>query len=151
MWRKRVSVTLALATSVALLSAGACGNGTAPSEELADARSKWRRSAPASYSYTIRIACECTAEMAGPTVVTVRNGVVESRTYVNSGAAVSSEYVSSFPSVDGLFAKIEDAMRNGTTPFVAIYHPSLGYPTRIEFGDPAVDSPMYLISDFQAR
>ena len=150
MWRKRVSVSLGLMATVALLSASACGTGTGPSEELADARSKWQRSAPASYTYTIRRSCECTAEMAGPTVVTVRNGTVESRTYVNSGAAVS-EFAKSFPAVEGLFSLIEGAMQNGTKPLVAVYHPSLGYPVRIELGDPAVDAPMYLVSDFQAR
>jgi len=151
MWRTRVSVGVTLAAMIAVLSAGACGNGTAPSEELAAARSRWQRSGPASYTVTIRISCECTQEMAGPVVVTVRNGTVESRSYVPSGAAVSSQYVGSFPAVEGLFALIEKAMRDGTKPLVAHYHPSLGYPTRIELGDPAVDAPMYLVSDLQPR
>ena len=151
MWRKRVAITVTLAATVAVVSAGACGNGTAPSWELTAARAKWESSGPASYTVTIRIACECTQEMAGPVVVTVRNGVVESRSYVPSGAAVSSQYVGSFPAVEGLFALIEKAMRDGTKPLVAQYHPTLGYPTRIELGDPAVDAPMYLVSDLQPR
>ena len=151
MWRKRFSVSVGLATTVVALTAAACGSGTAPSEELTAARSKWQRTGPASYTVTIRISCECTAEMAGPVVVTVRNGAVESRMYVPSGAAVSAQYVGSFPAVEGLFGLIEKAMRDGTKPLVAQYHPALGYPTRIELGDPAIDAPMYLVSDLQPR
>jgi hypothetical protein len=62
-----------------------------------------------------------------------------------------SEYARIFQSVDGLFAIIDQAIRDGTRPLTVRYHPTLGYPTRIELGDPAVDAPMYLVSDFQAR
>jgi hypothetical protein len=152
MWRKRFSVTVAVAASVIVLTAAACGSSTAPSAaELIAARSKWQRSGPASYTVTIRISCECTAEMAGPVVVTVRNGAVESRTYVPSGAAVTAQYVGTFPAVEGLFGLIEKAMHDGTKPLVALYHPLLGYPTRIELGDPAIDAPMYLVSDLQRQ
>ena len=151
MWRKRLSVGCVLASAVLVLTAAACGSTTGPSEELAAARSKWQRNAPAAYTVTIRILCECTAEMAGPALVTVRNGVVESRTYVNGGGAVSGEYAASFPAVEGLFLLIENAIRDGTKPFVARYDPTLGYPTRIELGDPAVDSPVYIVSDFRPQ
>jgi hypothetical protein len=70
---------------------------------------------------------------------------------VPSGAAVTTPYVSLFPGVDGLFAIIDDAVRSGTRPLVAQYHPTLGYPTRIELGDPAVDAPVYVVSDLQPR
>ena len=141
-------VTLAWAV---VLSAAACASSTGPSEELAAARSKWGRNGPASYTMTIRVVCECTPEMAGPVVVSVRNGAVESRTYVPASRPVSTEYIASFPTVDGLFGLVENAIRTGTKPLVAQYDASLGYPTRIELGDPAVDAPMYLISEFQAR
>ena len=140
-----------MAAAAMVLSAAACGGSTGPTEDLEAARSKWSRLGPASYSMTIRVVCECTAEMAGPVVVVVRNGVVESRTYVPAGRAVSSEYVASFPTVEGLFALVESAIRRDTKPLVAQYDAALGYPTRIELGNPAVDAPMYLITDFRVR
>jgi hypothetical protein len=83
--------------------------------------------------------------------VVVRNGAVESRRYVSSGATVSAEYAQVFPAVEGLFTLIDDAIRNGTKPLTTQYHPTLGYPTRIALGDPAVDAPLYLVSNLTAR
>ena len=134
---------------VALLAG--CSSSTGPAESLATARARWARFAPASYSYTIQRSCECFAEAAGPVTVVVRNGAVESRQYVSSGATVTAKYAPIFPAVEGLFAIIDDAIRNGTTPLTAQYDPTLGFPTRIALGDPAVDSPMYLVSDLRAR
>ena len=151
MWRKRLTVGCAMAVAVLVLGAAACGNSTAPSDELAAARSRWGRLGPPSYTMTIRVVCECTPEMAGPVVVEVTNGSVTSRTYVQAGTPVSAEYFASFPTVEGLFALVENAIRTDTKPLVARYDSALGYPTRIELGDPAVDAPTYLVSDFQAR
>ena len=151
MWRTRLARSVVIAVVASALIGAACSSGTAPAGELAAARSRWARSAPASYTVTIARSCECLPEMSGPVVVTVRNGVVDSRQYVQSGAAVTTPYVSLFPGVDGLFAIIDDAVRSGTRPLVAQYHPALGYPTRIELGDPAVDAPVYVVSDLQPR
>jgi hypothetical protein len=151
MWCKRVSAIITLAVGVVLLSAAACGFSTGPSEELALARSRWQRLGPPSYTYTIGLSCECTSEMAGPATVLVRNGIVESRSYVRTGATVPSEYTGTFTSVEGLFAMIDKAVRDGREPLVVRYDPILGYPTRIEFGDPAVDAPVFMISGFSPR
>ena len=129
-----------------------CGLGsTGPADSLAAARARWARNAPAAYSYTIQRSCECTAEMAGPVTVTVRNGAVEARQYVSSGAAVTSEYAQIFPAVEGLFTLIDDAIKSGTKPLTTRYDPTLGYPTRIALGDPAVDAPLYLVSNLTPR
>ena len=151
MWRTRIARSVAIAMVASALTGGACSSGTAPAGELEAAKSRWERSAPGSYTVTIARSCECLPEMTGPVVVTVRNGVVDSRQYVRSGAAVTTSYVSLFPGVDGLFAIIEDAIQNGTRRLVARYHPTLGYPTRIELGDPAVDAPVYVVSDLEPQ
>ena len=151
MWGKRVSAIMTLAVGVVVLSAAACGFSTGPSEELASARSRWQRLGPPSYTYTIGLSCECTSEMAGPVTVLVRNGTVESRNYVRTGATVPSEYTGTFTSVEGLFAIVEKAVRDGTKDFVVQYDPILGYPIRIQLGDPALDSPVYMISGFSPR
>ena len=106
MWRTRIARSVAIAMVASALTGGACSSGTAPAGELSAARSRWERSAPASYTVTIARSCECLPEMTGPVVVTVRNGVVDSRQYVRSGATVTTSYVSLFPGVDGLFAII---------------------------------------------
>ena len=90
-------------------------------------------------------------ETSGPVIVTVRTGVVESRQYTQSGAAVSPQFIEIFPAVEGLFAIIDTAIRNGTKPLTVLYDPALGYPTRIALGDPAVDAPLYLVRDLRAR
>jgi hypothetical protein len=89
--------------------------------------------------------------MAGPVTVTVRNGAVEARQYVSSGATVTSEYAQIFPAVEGLFTLIDDAIKSGTKPLTTRYDPTLGYPTRIALGDPAVDAPLYLVSNLTPR
>jgi hypothetical protein len=138
--------------AVVLLTAAACNSGsTAPTSRLANARALWSRVGPTAYTYTIMRSCECTAEMSGPVMVSVRNGVVESRQYTHSGASVASPYADIFPAVEGLFALIDDAIRNGTKPLTVQYDPVLGYPTRIALGDPAVDAPLYIVSDLRAR
>jgi hypothetical protein len=135
-----------------VLAVAACrASSVEPAEGLATARARWARNAPASYSYTIQRSCECLTEAAGPVTVVVRNGVVESRTYVATGAAVAAQYASIFPAVEGLFAMIDDAIRSGTTPLTTRYDPTLGYPTRIALGDPAVDAPLYLVSNLVPR
>jgi hypothetical protein len=150
-FRSISSPALTLMAAV-LLSGAACNSGsTAPADDLSAARTRWSRSAPAAYSYTIRRSCECLPESSGPVIVTVRNGVVESRQYTPSGAAVAAQYAEIFPAVEGLFAIIDGAIRNGTKPLTVDYHPTLGYPTRIALGDPAVDAPLYLITDLRPR
>ena len=132
--------------------AAACNSGsTSPTTQLTTARARWTRVGPASYTYTIARSCECTAESSGPVIVSVRNGVVESRQYAQTGASVASQYATTFPAVEGLFALIDDAIARGTRPLTVVYDPALGYPTRIALGDPAVDAPLYLVSDLRAR
>ena len=151
MWRTRVSRSFFIATAATILAGAACSSGTGPSGDLAAARSRWSRLAPTSYTVTVTRSCECLPGAAGLVVVSVRNGVVASRVYAHSGAPVSVEFATLFPGVDGLFELIDEAVRDGTRPLVARYHPTLGYPTRIELGDPAVDAPLYIISGLQPR
>ena len=133
------------------LLAGCSSGSTEPADSLAAARARWARNAPTAYAYTIRRSCECLAEAAGPVTVVVRNGAVESRQYVSSGASVTAEYAPIFPAVEGLFTLIDGAIKNGTKPLTTEYDPTLGYPTPIALGDPAVDAPLYLVSGLTAR
>ena len=135
-----------------VVAAAACQSATAgPAAGLSSARARWAARAPDSYAVTVTRACECVPEASGSVRVTVRAGAVESRVYVSSGAPVAAEYASAFPSVDELFVMIDDAIRRGGASVDVKYDPALGYPTRFAEGDPAVDAPLWVLSDFEAR
>lgn len=142
--------SLALRSVFAALATSACHPGnTGPADELAVARERWGRAGLPSYTMTVARSCECVPETSGPVRVVVRNRRVESRQYVESGAAVPERYADLFPGVEGLFAVIDQAMRTNTRPFAAYYDAVLGYPTRIELGDPAVDAPVYSVTELR--
>jgi hypothetical protein len=147
-----LSSFIALTAGAVVLSGATCNSGsTAPPTDLAQARARWARVGPTAYQYTIFRACECTAEMSGPAVVTVRNGVVQSRVYAQSGAAVPAQLADAFPAVEGLFALVDDAIRNNTTPLVVQYDAAFGYPKEIAIGNRAADGPVVTVSDFRAQ
>jgi hypothetical protein len=142
----------AFAIAVLLVAAADCrSTGTDPESSLAVARARWADRAPAAYSVTILRTCECLRDMSGPVRVAVRNGVVESRQYLESGAAVAPQYAELFPAVEGLFSLIDSGIRDDSRPLSAQYDATLGYPIRFAIGDPAADAPLYIVSEFQAR
>jgi Family of unknown function (DUF6174) len=127
------SLTFAcLAAAAATL--GACDGPTAPERQLQAARLKWERTRPAAYTITVARLCFCPQGGSSPVIVSVRDGVVESRTYVNNGAAVAPTDADYFPTVDGLFELIEDARRQGTDTIDATYDPARGFPVFISIG-----------------
>ncbi len=144
----RTLLTLAVALTLALDS---CGGATSPEDDLASARARWTRRAPPAYTFTMYRSCECLPDMSGPVVVTVRDRVVESRYYTSSGAAVPAPYAPLFPAVEGLFALIETAIRDGTSPLEVQYDRVLGYPRRIQLGNPDVDAPVYHVTELRPR
>ena len=115
-----------------LLGPAACGNPTGPDSQLKSARAKWVSQAPAAYSYTVSRGCFCPVEAIGPVTVLVRNGVVESLKYTQTGADVPQQYRSFFPTVEGLFAQIDSARSQHVARLDVTYDSTLGYPTRID-------------------
>jgi Family of unknown function (DUF6174) len=135
------------------LSLGACRAVTpSPESALTSARNKWTSLAPASYTIIATQLCHCQAAASGPVIISVRNGVVESRTYIESGAVVPSAYASSFPTVEELFAMIDEAQRfSSSSLIVAQYDPAYGYPIRFSVGVVEADAPVHLRRDLQPR
>lgn len=115
----------------ALVLLAACNDATSPDDELRDARRLWERQGPASYSLTLFRGCECTPEMTGPVVVMVRNGNIESRHYTATGASVPVPFAFSFPTVEGLFRIVEDAIALDPHRLEVHYDARLGYPASI--------------------
>jgi hypothetical protein len=122
-----------------LLIGGCKSTVTGPESELAVGRARWAMVGPASYSVVVGRACECLDAAAGPVFISVRNGVVQSRQYTRTGAAVTSMRDDWFPTVEGLFAVIDAAIRDGIMPLDVSYDPTLGYPTRVFIGETATD------------
>jgi hypothetical protein len=142
--------TLAMALA---LGVGACRSSvTAPVSELAAARVRWSSVAPPAYSVVITRSCECLQAAVGPVLVTVRNGVAQSRQYTQTGAPVTITMSERFPTVEGLFAVIDAAIRDGVQPMQVTYDPTLGYPTRVYLGDTSADGgAVYFASDVHAQ
>ena len=140
-----------LALAIALMTTGAseCGVfSTAPDADLAAARFTWVRHRIDDYSITISRSCECLPGMAEPAVVVVRDGIVESRTYLRTGLPVPAEFAHGYPGVEGLFEAIAEGLAaEGAGELSVDYHPLYGYPTRFVFGDPAVDAPVTFATD----
>ena len=147
----RRSTLLALALVVTTTGASECSVFSSdPAASLAAARSVWQRRGIDDYSITISRSCECLPGMAEPAVVVVRDGIVESRTYVRTGLPVPAQFAGGYPSVEGLFDAIEEGLAaEGNGELSVDYHPVYGYPSRYVFGDPAVDAPVTFARDLR--
>ena len=135
------------------LALGACSAPTEPADPralLAQNRALWGSANISAYQYTITRYCECTPESAGPVVVEVRSGKVETARYID-GAAVDPQFSGLFTNVPGLFDLIEEALNRPAAAVSARYHASLGYPEsiQIDWVAGAVDDEIsYRITDF---
>ena len=122
-------------TVAAALALAACSDLAGPASDLETARARWAGAAPAAYEMTLRHVCFCGGEVTTPVVVTVRGGVVQSRRYVDGGPLggrdVDPRLAESFPSVDGLFRVVEDAVGRHAADIQATYDPQRGYPTAL--------------------
>ena len=128
-----VSIRFPIVLSLAAILAGlsACTSATAPADELAAARRQWTENGPQSYSYTLARSCECLPEQTGPVVITVQDGAVVSRVYASTGTPVATAYQSLFPSIEGVFDLVDEAIRQGAEQLDVDYHRTLGYPVNI--------------------
>lgn len=153
MRRQSVSIRFAVFAALLTLGVGACKSTvTGPGSELEEGRARWAMVAPAAYTVVISRSCECLQEAAGPVLVTVRNGVAQSRLYTQTGAPVASTRSEWFPTIERLFAIIDAAVRDGIQPMDVTYDPTYGYPTRVFIGDTAFDGgEAYYASDLHIQ
>lgn len=114
---------------------GCAGGGPAEVEglkgDLERARERWDATGPASYRYTVTRQCFCIREALGPAVVTVRDGEVTAVTRAGSGEPVEPEYRDFFPSVEGLFEILEEAVERDADRIEVRYDPVLGSPVHV--------------------
>ena len=116
-------------TLVAALITG-CREPTNTGAQLTAALDRWERRGAGSYSVTVARYCECLPEWTGPVVVTVDAGIV-SRHYERTGEPVPEQHAGYFPTIEGLFAIIEEARRD-RRQLVVRYDRTYGYPRRID-------------------
>jgi hypothetical protein len=131
------SVRLFGGTALVLSSLAAC-DGITGVDDLGRAQSqldrnwdRFQRSAPLSYTYTVRVDCECPTDVTRPVTVWVDRGSIEYLLYEDDGRPVPFSYSNSFPSVEQLFDAIQDGI-DRQADFIDIeYDPTYGYPTSV--------------------
>ena len=151
MLHRRIYRTFALA---ALLFQAGCSAITGPESDFARAQSQWASQRPFAYDYTVKLSCFCGSEATRAVVIVVRGDIVESRTYADNGAAVPAQYNSIFTTIDGMFARIAEAMDRNAAKVDVSYDPALGYPTSIALDGSvsiADDESWYTLTNFHVR
>ena len=92
---------------------------------------RFESSAPLSYSYTVRVNCECPSDVTRPVVVWVDRGSVEYLFYEDDGRPVPFSIANSFPSVEQLFDAIQDGIDRNADFIDVEYDFTYGYPTSV--------------------
>ena len=124
------TLTLALLASATLFPACSdMGPGSDDLErQIATQRAIWKAYRPATYTFDVERLCFCAEEARGPVRVSVAGEQVRARTYLGDGSPVDASYHDLFPSVDGLFDILEEAVRGGAHQIQVTWDPVTGAP-----------------------
>lgn len=132
-WRA-TRLTLVVATAAL---AGACvdwgGPGGADGDTFSIARGLWNDAAVTSYEYVIQRRClDCPSDRASRRVtVTVRDDAVTNRVYTGTTDAVPASEATYYPTIDGLFAELQQLLATSSDVNRVAYHASFGYPISV--------------------
>ena len=99
--------------------------------EIATQRAKWAARRIEDYQLTFSRICFCAPEGAGLVVLNVLEGEPVEWLYFLSGDPVSPEWQAVFPTVDGLFDFLEEAIDRGAEEIEVAFDPDLGLPTTV--------------------
>lgn len=108
--------------------------------ELAANRERWESRGVEDYGYTLRRACECEPEDAGPARVEVRRGETASVQAVEGGPEVRREAFDSLDNFRELFRRVQAEMDAGPDELEAGYDAEWGFPVYLHV-DPRRDVP----------
>lgn len=126
------NVSPRIAALALLLATAGCGT-TGPNSDLRSQieqnRALWMQLGPASYQYGVQRLCFCGPDAIGPVRVTVENGAVVSRVYADSDEPVAANLASLFPTVDGLFDVLVDAMDRDAAQIDVTWDSATGLPS----------------------
>lgn len=123
-----------LMLTVLALAAAGCSDvsGPNPAEQIYNAAlAQWNSDGPPSYDLVLKRECICTVAEIDVTIL-VRDEVVTSRTYTDTGDPVEAGNESLYPDVPGLFAIVRTAMDGDPFFLSAEYDQDFGYPTIIQ-------------------
>jgi hypothetical protein len=99
--------------------------------ELRAQRERWAAQRIEDYQLTLSRSCFCAPEGAGLVVLTVLDGEPVEWLYFLSGDPLEPEWQAVFPTVDGLFDFVEDAIDRGAETIEVTYDAELGLPTHV--------------------
>jgi hypothetical protein len=108
-----------------------CGSDSPEQSQLDHALQTWDVQGPASYSFTWQQGCECTAEASAPIRITVVNGLITDALYVETEQPVGADIRSHLLTIDGVFARIQDAIDNGADAVTVQYDSESGLPASV--------------------
>lgn len=97
-------------------------------EEVAQHRRMWEARGQSAYVYELERQCFCGVEARGPVRVTVEGNQVTGRIYSDSGGAVPEPFAHLFPTVDGLFDILEDALARSAERVEVTWDDESGFP-----------------------
>lgn len=129
-WSQRTGIAL-LALGV-LLGAAGCGDWGLETDRLREIdrnRELWERQSMESYRYAVERVCFC--GLAGPVRVTVVDSAVSQRIFVQSGDPVPDQQADWYPTVEGLFSILFDAVQRNAHDIEVTYDPDTGVPLDI--------------------
>jgi hypothetical protein len=137
--------------SIVGIAAIGCSDPLGPREDrLAEARVAWALAGPAGYEFVFQRLCFCGPDTVRPVRIEVRFGEVTAVTVVETGEALTD--LGAYPTIEDLFAEIEDAIEQDAFSLDAQYHGDLGYPVEvsIDYLENAVDEEMvFRVSSFR--
>lgn len=145
---RRLTWAIALSAALSLLG---CSDGTGPGVNYTLAKARWEQREPPRYRYTLHRSCFCLDAVSMPVIIEVEDGAVISRRYEWTNAEVTTEYFDDFPTVDGLFDILAEAIEADPYLLHARFHRTYGYPMRIDldYDRQMVDDEVtYTVRDF---
>lgn len=117
---------------VSLTAVVACSDVTGPKAELAEARERWKARRITQYEYNLQRICFCLEEATRAVTIRVQGGVVTGAWYLSDQSPVPSANLKNYPTVEGLFETIEEAIGRNAARLDVEYDRATGHPTRID-------------------
>ena len=96
---------------------------------------QWREANIAHYRFELNMVCFCTFRNRMPLQIEVLNGQVAAMTD-NTGKAITSvdahyDFFARYATIDRLFSELQTSLNGKADQIAVAYHPSYGFPTRI--------------------
>jgi Family of unknown function (DUF6174) len=122
----------------------------APASSTLEGRNLWISKNLSTYSYTLQHSCFCPLEITKAMRLEVRDGVLTSVKYVDSGADVPTNFRPNIFKIEAFFDLIDSTRTKGGTVENLSFDAALGYPTQMNL-DPiplaADDESHFKLSD----